>query len=158
MSIVGSKWTTYRKMAQDCMDQALMLAHLEERPCRTAALPIHGSETKGNPDGPLAVYGSDAGAIKKLIRDEPVLGEQLNPALPVYGAQVVWAVRSEMARTVEDVLARRTRAVFLNARAAVAMAPAVARIMARELKQDEAWQRSQLAAFGEVANCFLAKP
>jgi glycerol-3-phosphate dehydrogenase len=144
-------------MAEECVDQALMLARLEDVPCRTSTLPIHGAQPEENPDGPLSVYGSDAGAIEQLIRKEPSLAEPLDPALPIYGAQVVWAVRSEMARTVEDVLARRTRALFLNARAALAIAPAVARLMARELKQDAAWQQKQLETFAHTAEGFMVE-
>jgi glycerol-3-phosphate dehydrogenase len=157
MSIVGGKWTTYRKMAEDCVDHAQMLAHLEERPCRTSSLCIHGAQAEENLDGPLSVYGSDASTIERLTREEPSLGEKLNQALPICGAQAVWAVRAEMARTVEDVLARRTRALFLNARAALAMAPAVARLMARELKRDAVWQQRQVEAFNDVAQGFLVK-
>jgi len=155
LSIVGGKWTTYRKMAEDCVDQALMLAHLDEVSCQTATLHIHCAQTGGNPNGPFSVYGSDASAIEQLIREEPSLAEPLDPVLPVCGAQVVWAVRSEMARTVEDVLARRTRALFLNARAALAVAPAVARLMARELKQTADWQKQQLNAFAVTAQGFM---
>ncbi len=119
VTICGGKWTTYRKMAEDCVNQAAILAHLEERPSITEHLPIHRSEDTG-----LAPYSA---------------------------AVVVRAVRDEMARTVEDVLARRTRALFLNARAALEMAPAVAQIMARELGADEAWKARQLAEFQAIA-------
>jgi len=154
LSIVGGKWTTYRKMAEDCVDHALLLGHLEERPCRTATLPIHGAQLETNRNGPFSVYGSDAGSIERIIREQPSLAGPLDSMLPVCGAQVIWAVRAEMARSVEDVLARRTRALFLNARSAQAMAPAVARFMARELNRDSAWEQRQLAAFDEVARAF----
>jgi glycerol-3-phosphate dehydrogenase len=99
----------------------------------------------------LSVYGADAPAILDLVRQDPSLGEPLDPALPDIGAQVVWAARMEMARTVEDVLARRCRALFLNAAAAVRMAPAAARLLARELGRDERWAREQVAAFNTLA-------
>src|SRR5205807_2625920 len=102
LSIMGGKWTTYRKMAEDCIEQAIVLAQLEERPCRTRSLPIHGSDAAAQTTGPLAVYGSDAARIEELIRQQPELGQNLHPALPICGAQVVWAVRHEMARTVDD--------------------------------------------------------
>jgi glycerol-3-phosphate dehydrogenase len=82
---------------------------------------------------------------------EPVLASQLHTALPYTGAEVVWAARSEMARTVEDVLARRTRALFLNAKAAMDMAPRVAALLARELKRDATWIDSQVRSFEELA-------
>jgi glycerol-3-phosphate dehydrogenase len=155
LSIVGGKWTTYRRMAEDCVDQALVLAQLDERPCTTRTLRIHGGEPSAQGRADLAVYGSDAAKIDELILQSPELGQSLNPSLPVCGALVVWAVRHEMARTVDDVLARRTRTLFLNSRAALAMAPAVAELMARELGRDETWQKKQIQEFGEVARRFM---
>jgi glycerol-3-phosphate dehydrogenase len=155
LSIVGGKWTTYRKMAQDAVDHAAVLARLTERPCVTRELPIHGSIRRNSRDPVLAVYGRDAAKIEALVRDRPKLRETLHPALPLIGAQVTWAVRQEMARTVEDVLARRTRALFLNARAALAMAPQVTKLIAGELGRDEHWQQDQLRQFSQVAANFL---
>ena len=151
VTICGGKWTTYRKMAEDCVNQAATLAQLEERPCVTEQLRIHGfPETQSQP-GDLAVYGSDAAQIRRLLDERPALGRRLHPLLPYTGAEVVWAVREEMARMVEDVLARRTRALFLNARAALEMAPAVAELMSVELGENEAWRARQLASFEAVA-------
>jgi glycerol-3-phosphate dehydrogenase len=155
LTIVGGKWTTYRRMAEDCVDHAAVLGHLEERPCVTRELRIHGHGTSEDPLGPLAVYGSDADGLRALMREEPALAEPLHPALPITGAQVVWAARHEMARTVDDALARRTRALCLNARAARAMAPAAARLLAAELGRDEAWQRAQLAEFDRIASRYV---
>ena len=152
LTIAGGKWTTYRKMAEDCLEHAIVLARLEERPCITQHLPIHGT-SRGEP-GPLAVYGSDVAQIEELARGQPMLQNPLHPALPIIGAQVIWAVRHEMARTVEDVLARRTRALFLNSLAAIEMAPAVAGLMATELGQGQSWQVRQLQDFAQVAACF----
>jgi glycerol-3-phosphate dehydrogenase len=154
LTIAGGKWTTYRKMAEDAVDHAIVLARLTERPCVTRDLHICGFHRHANSFGPLASYGSDALPIQELVRQQPGLGQPLHAALPIIGAQVVWAARHEMARTVEDVLARRTRALFLNAAAALAMAPEVARLLAQELGHDEAWQQTQLAAFREVAEHF----
>jgi glycerol-3-phosphate dehydrogenase len=139
------------------VDRALALARLEEKPCVTRNLPIHGWHRGTAADEPLAGYGSDAAHIQDLMREHAELASPLHPALPITGAQVVWGMRHEMARTVDDVLARRTRALFLNARAAIAMAPAVARIMARELGRDESWQQRQLEAFDQIAACFVPK-
>ena len=116
----------------------------------THHLSIHGSQA-GEKQDSLAVYGSDADEIRKLIEDDTSLGDRLHAALPYAKAEVVWAARHEMARTVEDVLARRTRALFLNARAALEMAPAVASLMAPELGWDEAATAKQLAAFRDLA-------
>ena len=87
----------------------------------------------------------------------PALGTPLHPSLPYSGAEVVWATRVEMARAVEDVLARRTRALFLNAEAALAMAPEVARLMARELGRGDEWVRDQLKAFAALASGYRVR-
>ena len=168
VTVCGGKWTTYRHMAEDCVDQAATLAQLPEKPCATQHLHIHGftDVAKNDPAkedaakqlGSLAVYGSDACEIRKLIETDARLGEPLHAALPYVKAEVIWAARHEMARTVEDVLARRTRALFLNARAALAMAPAVADLMASELGWDEVTRAKQLAAFRDVASNYLLRP
>jgi glycerol-3-phosphate dehydrogenase len=154
LTIAGGKWTTYRKMAEDCLEHATVLARVEERPCITQHLPIHGAQRPANLSDPLVVYGSDSAGLEELTRKNPGLGQPLHSALPIIGAQVIWAVRNEMARAVEDVLARRTRALFLNARAAIEMAPRVARLMSNELQKDEAWQENQCRAFRSVAANF----
>jgi glycerol-3-phosphate dehydrogenase len=155
VSIAGGKWTTYRNMAEDCVNQAAMLAGLPERPSVTKELSIHGYHPSAETFGSLQPYGADASFIGNLIQNDAGLGVQLHPDLPIRAAQVVWAAREEMARTVEDVLARRTRALFLNARAAVMMAPRVAQLMARELRRDAAWQQEQVQEFSELARGYM---
>ena len=155
VTVTGGKWTTSRAMAEHCVNTAAMLEHLPEKPCPTRSLNIHGFHRCASRFGPLTVYGSDALHIQDLIHAEPALGEPLHPALASCGAEVVWAARSEMARTVEDVLARRTRALFLDARAAIEMAPKAAALLARELGRDEAWQASQVASFRKLASSYL---
>jgi glycerol-3-phosphate dehydrogenase len=145
-------------MAEDCMDQAAVLARLPEKPCVTRRLDIHGAEPGAPRSGPLALYGADMPQLEAMIQAEPGLGERLDPALPICGAQVVWAAREEMARTVEDVLARRTRALFLDARAAARMAPRAARLLAAELGRDSAWEEQQVAAFLQTARGYLVDP
>jgi len=154
VTICGGKWTTYRHMAEDCVNHAAVLARLEERPCLTATLNIHGFHASAGRFGRLGLYGSDAPAILRLMETGAALAEPLDGALPYTGAEVIWAVREEMARTVEDVLARRTRALFLNAAAAIRMAPPVAALMARELGRDAAWEAAQVEAFGQTARGF----
>ncbi|MEI6667362.1 MAG: glycerol-3-phosphate dehydrogenase/oxidase [Acidobacteriota bacterium] len=151
LTIAGGKWTTYRHMAEDAVNHAAMLAHLPEQACVTKTLNIHGFLTHPERFGALGVYGSDAMAIQDLIRAHPPLAARLHPALPYCCAEVIWSARVEMARSVEDVLARRCRALTLNAAAAIDMAPEVARLMAGELGHDEAWQRREVAAFSELA-------
>jgi glycerol-3-phosphate dehydrogenase len=151
LTIAGGKWTTYRHMAEDCINQAAMLGRLPEMPSSTQHLTIHGFHKNAAKFEDLSVYGSEASGIQDLIREDPVLGERLHPALTYFAAEVVWATRVEMARTVEDVLARRTRALFLNAKAAMEIAPRVAQIMARELQQGSDWQAEQVKTFRELA-------
>ncbi|HMD70184.1 MAG TPA: glycerol-3-phosphate dehydrogenase/oxidase [Bryobacteraceae bacterium] len=155
VTICGGKWTTYRHMAEDCVNHAAVLARLEERPCMTAGLNIHGFHASAARYGRLSVYGSDAPALLRLMETDSALAEPLDGALPYVAAEVVWAAREEMARTVEDVLARRTRALFLNARAAIRMAPRVAALMARELGRDPAWETAQVEAFQRTARGFV---
>ncbi|MBA4063341.1 MAG: FAD-dependent oxidoreductase [Isosphaera sp.] len=140
VTITGGKWTTYRNMAEDGVDRAAELAGLPRRPCRTRDLPIHGSV---------------APEVRRLADADPALAERLHPALPYTAAEVVRAARAEMARTAEDVLSRRTRALVLNARAAVEMAPRVAQLLARELGRDGGWAAGQVRAFGELAKGYL---
>jgi glycerol-3-phosphate dehydrogenase len=158
VTICGGKWTTYRHMAEDCVNQAATLAQLPEKPCVTHHLHIHGFHDDAKQFGSLAVYGSDAYEIRKLIETDARLGEPLHVALPYVKAEVIWAARHEMARTVEDTLARRTRALFLNARAALEMAPMVAELMASELGWDEDTATKQLAAFRDVASNYVLHP
>jgi glycerol-3-phosphate dehydrogenase len=155
LTTAGGKWTTYRHMAEDTVDHAAELARLPERPCITSGLRIHGYQERRDEFDDLGVYGSDAGAIRDLQRSNTALRQPLDGTLPYTGAHVVWAVRMEMARTLEDVLARRCRALFLNAAAASRMAPAAARLMAGELQRDEAWQHEQIAAFQTLARQYL---
>jgi glycerol-3-phosphate dehydrogenase len=156
ITVCGGKWTTYRRMAEDAVNQAATLACLPERECVTRQLKIHGAQASFVQTGKarsewFSVYGSDRTGIERLIEKDPSLQKRVHPALPYIAAEVVWAVREEMARTVEDVLARRTRALFLNAQAAREMAPAVTDLIMRELNRDENWRESHVRAFEATA-------
>lgn len=157
LTIVGGKWTTYRHMAEDTVNHAITLGKLEEKDCVTRNLHVHGYDANYEKLGFLSVYGADAAKIKALAQASPDLWAQLHPDLPYTSAEVVWAAREEMARSVEDVLARRTRALFLNAPAAIAMAPAVARLLAKELGKDEAWADAQRKSFLELAEQYTLR-
>ncbi|OZA37803.1 MAG: FAD-dependent oxidoreductase [Hydrogenophilales bacterium 17-64-34] len=147
VSITGGKWTTYREMAEQTVDLAAQLAGLPARASVTASLPLHGATASPAPvDDPLARYGSDAPALRALAAADPDLAAPLHPALPLTGAEVIWAARHEMARTAVDVLARRARATILDAGASLDIAPAVARLLAHELGHDEAWIAQQTTA------------
>ena len=154
LTVTGGKWTTYRHMAEDCVDHCITLGRLRDEPCTTKNLHIHGYvdalDEPLHEDEPLAVYGADADAIRTLARDA-ALAAPLHPDLPYIGAEIVWGARAEMARSVEDALARRTRALFLNAGAAMAMAESTARLLARELGRDEAWVAAQVSEFRALA-------
>jgi glycerol-3-phosphate dehydrogenase len=155
LTIVGGKWTTYRHMAEDCVNHAITLGKLDDMPCITKTLRIHGYRENIEDLGSLWVYGADAEAIQTLMKDDPNLAQLLHPELPYCGAEVIWGVRKEMARTVDDILSRRTRALFLNARAAIEMAPAVAKLMAFELGRDQDWVQDQIASFKHLAEGYL---
>jgi glycerol-3-phosphate dehydrogenase len=154
VTITGGKWTTYRHMGIDTINQAAKVAGLPQRPSRTETLKLHGWQNEPA-DEPLAVYGSDVPALKQVFAEQPGWDQQLHPRLPNYVGEVVWAARCEMARTVEDVLARRTRALLLDARASEEAAPKVAELLADELGFDEAWQQSQVEQYRELVRGYI---
>lgn len=155
VTITGGKWTTYRKMAEDTVDQAAILAELDERPSITRTMPLHGYHARPDTLGDLAVYGSDVPALRSLLLTDPRYPERLHPARTTVAGEVVWAVRHEMARTVEDFLSRRTRHLLLDARASIEMAPTVAALMAEALGRDAAWADEQAATYTELARDYL---
>ena len=160
VTITGGKWTTYRQMAEDTVDRAAAVAGLEGRPCQSSKLRLHGAAEESKPQRPevgqnLDAYGSDLAALLELMDENAAWAELLHPRLPYRVAEVIWAVRQEMARTVEDVLSRRTRSLLLDARASMDAAPKAARWMARELGQDEKWQQDQVAAYRKLAEAYL---
>lgn len=156
VSAIGGKWTTYRKMAEDTLSKIINGKMLPFKKCITKELKIHGYTTQSS-DENLSFYGIDKKEIKDLMAANSQWCEPLSPESDINGAQVVWAVRNEMARTVEDVLARRTRILFINAKAACDMAPKVAELMAKELRQAEEWQQEQINSFRELAKGYLLK-
>jgi glycerol-3-phosphate dehydrogenase len=157
ITVTGGKWTTYRRMGQDTIDRATQVAALPKRACVTLDLKLHGWTPEPAPAGSPweSEYGADLSALKDLSAQDPRLDALLHPRLPFKLREVVWAARYEMARTVEDVLARRTRALFLDARAAIEAAPAVAGLLAAELRHCEAWKQKSLADFVETAKGYL---
>ncbi|MDO7874804.1 glycerol-3-phosphate dehydrogenase/oxidase [Hymenobacter sp. ASUV-10] len=157
VTITGGKWTTYRRMGEDTVDRIIALGKLPPAPSQTARLRIHGAQATTDYGNHLYVYGSDQAALQQLIATAPALGEKLDPQLEFVRAEVVWAARHEMARTVEDVLARRVRVLFLDAAAAIRMAPTVAALLAGELGHDVSWQQQQLANFERVARHYLLR-
>lgn len=156
VTVLGGKWTTYRAMAEDAVDVAVEIGGLGPRPCRTATLPLHGATPSSPPDDGMAhFYGSEAEVLRAFMASSPALSEVLHPRLPYRMGHIVWAARQEMARTLEDVLSRRTRSLLLDARATMEVAPRVAEVLARELRRDESWTRRQTETFLSVAKRYL---
>ncbi len=154
VTITGGKWTTYRKMAEETVSRAAEACGLPERPSRTRDLHLHGWTDRVT-DDIWRVYGAEAPRLKELLQEQANWAEPLHPGLPYLAVQVVWAVREEMARTLEDVLSRRTRALVLDARAALAAAPKVADLMGSELSWSPPQRERQLARFQAVAEKYL---
>lgn len=154
VTLAGGKWTTYRRMGEDTVDHAALVAGLDERPSRTADLHLHGWAEEG-PLRAWSGYGADAPALASLAAERPGWDEPLHLSLPYRVCEVVWAARHEMARSVEDVLARRTRSLLLDARASVEIAPRVAALLAEELGRDEEWRRGQVAGYRELARGYF---
>ena len=156
LTIAGGKWTTYRKMAEDTIDHAEVVAGLDPRPCVTRNLNVHGHHHHAEKYGPLEVYGSDAPLVEQMIGEDEALSRYLPGSSSVRAGQVVWSVRKEMARTVEDFLARRTRMLVLDARSSMNSALAVAELMAQELGRDTGWVRDQVDEYADLASTYLA--
>ena len=155
ITITGGKWTTYRKMAQDAIDKAFEVGGWDFKECRTEELRLHGYEEGTHPVNAWLSYGTDRQEMSRWIEQNPDWAALLHPNLPYTVVEVIWAARHEMARTLEDVLARRTRALFLDARASIEIAPFVAHLMAKELKRPPSWEEAQVAAFKELAKQYL---
>jgi len=155
VTITGGKWTTYRKMSEDVVDIAAKQAGLPEKACVTAGLRIHGWKQGVDFTTDTYYYGADEAGIDALINNDPLLAKPIHPQLPYTAATIVWAVQQEMCMTVEDALSRRTRALLLDAKAAMEAAPAVAAIMAAHMRYGNAWVQEQVQAFTSLAQRYL---
>lgn len=155
ITIIGGKWTTYRKMAQDTIDLAYAKMHLKAPECVTETYKIHGCKENPDYNDPLYVYGTDAEEIRSFIASSPTLGEKLHPQYTYSVGEIIWIVRNEMALTLEDVLARRLRILFLDAKAALEMAPRTARIIAAERQKDQQWIDMQIQSFSELTSNYI---
>jgi len=155
VTITGGKWTTYRQMAKETLDLAVKSNGLEFRSCKTAHLKIHGYVRDPDRTKWMHIYGSDQAEILKLQEENPAFAEKIDENYDFTVAEVVWAVRKEMARTIDDVLARRIRILFLDARTSIKMAPKVATIMAAELKKDSDWEKQQIEDYSEIASSYI---
>lgn len=155
LTITGGKWTTYRKMAEDTINQASVVGDLPEQESCSRNLKIHGWYENPDQKDPLSYYGSDASHLKEIMANDPVMKENIHPRLPYSKATVIWAVREEMARTVEDVLSRRTRALLLDAHASLEAAPLVAELIAKELGYSELLMKRQIESYQKVCSSYL---
>ena len=154
LTIIGGKWTTFRRMGQDLVDKAEKNHNWKHIPTKTKHLKIHGYKKDVDYNDPMYFYGSDEAQVKALAKQDG-LDKSLSDSMGVIAAQVVWAVRNEMALNVEDFLARRVRCQLLNAKESIKMAPEVAKIMAKELGKDEAWQAQQVKEYTEVTSNYI---
>lgn len=155
ITIAGGKWTTYRKMAEDTVNEAAILAGLSPKPCITENLNLHGFRTPKELDNLLNVYGTDNSKMEKIFEESAEYKEKLHPALPYYKGEVIWAVRHEMAVTLMDVLSRRTRSLILDAQRSMDIAPVVTKLMADALNKDNNWQQKEIEKFKSIAVLYL---
>ena len=154
LSIIGGKWTTYRRMAEETIDRAIKEGCLDKRECITYGLKLVRNETTLN-GGRLSIYGDDLPALEKLMAENPDLGKPLDNRLPYTRAEIMMICRNEMPVNIEDILARRTRALLIDARASSDIAPAVAEIMADEMGFDEDWKTGQVSSFRNLVKNYL---
>lgn len=159
ITITGGKWTTYRKIGQDIVSKAIAVHDLPKNSCKTKDLPIYSTRltTEKERKNHLYIYGTDTSKILQLQIDEPELKEKLHPNYKYTLAEVVWAIRNEMATTIDDVLARRVRLLILDARAAISCSEKVADLLAKELGHDEIWKQNEMISFKKLANGYLLK-
>ncbi|GAO41707.1 glycerol-3-phosphate dehydrogenase [Flavihumibacter petaseus NBRC 106054] len=155
ITITGGKWTTYRKMAEDAVNAAIRAELLTDSPCITSTLPVHGALQNTDFTAARYYYGSDREALEQLELVNPELSGMLHPRLPYRHTEIHWAARKEMCMTVEDALSRRTRALLLDARAAIEAAPAVAAILANEHGYPKSWEITQVESFTQTARHYL---
>ena len=152
--IIGGKWTTYRNMAQHTIDVAIKKGNLEFVKCKTKRLPIHGFTSKTE-NSHFDIYGSDTVKIRELLRQDGNLSERIHSDYPYTKAEVVWFIHNEMAETVEDILARRIRLLFIDAQASIDCSPIVASILAKEKKKSYDWEQQQIIDFQKLAKQYL---
>lgn len=152
-TIIGGKWTTYRKMGEDMVNSIEKHLGWQLTKPATVHLPIHGSSKTTDWADPFYFYGSDATLIKQKINGTN--GRWISESLKIHEIQVHWAVENEMARTVEDVLARRTRALLLDARESIRICQQIAEIMAGDLGKNDAWVDEEVTAYTKLAGQYL---
>ncbi|NEW81029.1 MAG: glycerol-3-phosphate dehydrogenase/oxidase [Mariniphaga sp.] len=154
LSIIGGKWTTYRRMAEETIDKAIKEGFLEKRNCITSVLKLT-TLTTGYAAHRLYIYGDKFTEIEKLIHDHPELGIPIDPRFPYTRAEIIWICKNEMPVTIEDILSRRTRALFQNARASAEIAVEIAALMASEFGHDAKWQQEQIELYNQFVKNYI---
>ncbi len=154
LTIIGGKWTTYRRMAEETIDRAIKAGLLVKAKCVTSNLKL-ATSSLSNSSERLHIYGDHAADIEKMISENQELGKSLDPRLPYTKAEIIWICRNEMPFRIEDILARRTRSLFLNARASVEIAPKIAELMAKEYGHDQKWQNEQIESYNELVKSYI---
>jgi len=154
LSIIGGKWTSYRRMAEETIDRAIRAGILENKKCMTKTFSLFSLDPALH-EKRLQIYGNKAVEIEEMMCEKPSLRELMNPLLPYTRAEIIWICRNEMPRTLEDMLARRTRSLFLDVRASITIAPVVADIMAEELRYDDKWKDQQLEEYNKLTINYL---
>lgn len=156
VTLTGGKWTTFRKMGEDTVGYFEQVTGEKPNTSTSANMKIQGNTT--NPEkGHWGIYGTDAKAIHSLAESHPEWKEKIHPDFPNILAEVIWAIRSEMAVKLDDVLSRRIRMLILDAQAAIDSAPKVAELMAKEMNKDKVWIQNELTEFGNTAKKYLIK-
>ncbi len=155
ITIIGGKWTTYRQMGEEVVNRAAQVGQLPPVKSATKTLHIHGYQAHTDISDPMYFYGSDRQKIIEIMEQEPDLKAWVSEELNISAAQIAWACRHEYARSVEDVLSRRTRALVLDAAESIRMAHGVAAIMAREFNYDKNWEKEQVDQFTQIAETYL---
>ena len=154
LTIIGGKWTTYRRMAEETIDRAIKAGLMDKAKCVTSNIKLTTINTD-NILKRLYIYGDHYVDIEKMISENPELGIPVDPRLPYTSAEILWICRNEMPLRLEDILARRTRSLFLNARASAEIAPVVAGFMASEFGYDQKWQEEQVESYKELVKNYI---
>ena len=142
ITITGGKWTTYRKMAADAVDNAAFIGKLNKEKCTTAETKIGDELEKES-------------RMQEILKHDASLAEKIHANYSFTKAQIVYAVKYEMAMSVEDILARRIRLLFLDARIAIELAPMVASIIAPYLQKDKNWEAAEVKSFTQLAEQYI---
>ena len=147
VTVTGGKLTTYREMAEDTVDVVVSRLGRGRRRSPTRRLRLAGAARAADDDRLGRRYGAAADEVRALTAFDATLAEPLVPGLPYLRAEAVYAVRSEMATTLDDVLCRRTRAHLFDRRACLTAAPAVTELLAGELGWSDEEAARQLADY-----------